>query len=118
MPSSHFLPCQSSVPEHHRKSCTLLMITGERSECTLDSIEYDLCMCGQEGVRENATIMYNTALGVIFGVKKYANELLKVVERKGIQVNYKTNLVEVDAVNRQAIFEVLEQDRQETFTVS
>lgn len=69
-------------------------------------------------MRDNSTIMYNTALGVIFGVKKYAAELLKVVERKGINVNFKRNLVEVDAVNRQAIFEVLEENRQETFPVS
>ena len=40
----------------------------------------------QHGVREGSTISYNTSLGVIFGVKKYAQRLLKVVERKGIQV--------------------------------
>lgn len=62
--------------------------------------------------------MYNTALGVIFGVKKYADELLKVVDRKGIQLNFKRNLIEVDAVNRQAIFEVLEENRTETFPAS
>lgn len=62
--------------------------------------------------------MYNTALGVIFGVKKYADELLKVVDRKEIQLNFKRNLIEVDAVNRQAIFEVLEENRTETFPVS
>lgn len=62
--------------------------------------------------------MYNTALGVIFGVKKYADELLKVVDRKGIQLNYKHKLVEVDAANKQAFFEVLEENRTETFSVS
>lgn len=61
--------------------------------------------------------MYNTALGVIFGVKKYADELLKVVDRKDIQVNFKRNLLEVDAVTKQAIFEVLEENRTETFPV-
>lgn len=69
-------------------------------------------------MRDDTTIMYNTALGVIFGVKKYADELLKVVDRKGIQLNFKRNLIEVDAVSRQAIFEVLEEDRTETFSVS
>lgn len=69
-------------------------------------------------MRSDAKILYNTALGVIFGVKKYADELLKVVERKDIHVNFKRNMVEVDAVNRQAIFEVLEEDRTETFPVS
>ena len=32
----------------------------------------------QNGVREKGKVIYNTALGVIFGVKKYAEELLKV----------------------------------------
>lgn len=69
-------------------------------------------------MRADTKIMYNTALGVIFGVKKYADELLKVVAKKDIQVNFKRNLVEVDAVNKQAIFEVLEEDKTETFPVS
>ena len=69
-------------------------------------------------MRSDTKILYNTALGVIFGVKKYADELLKVVERKDIQINFKRNMVEVDAVNRQAVFEVLEEDRTETFPVS
>ena len=72
----------------------------------------------QQGVRENANIIYNSALGVIFGVKKYADELLKVIDKKGIQVNFKRNLTEVDAVNKQAIFEVLEENRTEMFPVS
>ena len=67
-------------------------------------------------------IMYNSALGVIFGVKKYADELLKVIDRKDIEVNFKRSLIEVDAVNRQAIFTVLDPDEGEektqTFPVS
>ena len=62
--------------------------------------------------------MYNSALGVIFGVKKYADQLLKVIERKNITVNFKRNLVEIDSVNKQAIFEVLEENRMEMFPVS
>ena len=46
----------------------------------------------QGGVRDNATIMNNTALGVIFGVKKYAERLLEVVKKKDIQLNYKHKL--------------------------
>jgi len=72
----------------------------------------------QRGVREKLKIRYNTALGVIFGVKKYATELLKVVERKDIQINFKRSMVEVDAVNSTAIFDVLEEERQESYKVS
>lgn len=32
------------------------------------------------------TVLYNTALGVIFGVKKYAERLLKVVEKRFVSV--------------------------------
>ena len=62
--------------------------------------------------------MYNSALGVIFAVKKYAEQLLRVVDRKGIKLNFKRNLVEVDDVNKQAIFEVLEENRTESYPVS
>lgn len=72
----------------------------------------------QHGVRDRTDIMYNSALGVIFAVKKYAEQLLKVVDRKGIKLNFKRNLVEVDAVNKQAIFEVLEENRTESYPVS
>lgn len=72
----------------------------------------------QGGVRDNATIMYNTSLGVIFGVKKYAERLLEVVKKKGIQLNYKHKLVEVNVPSKEAVFEVLEEDRTVTFKVS
>ena len=38
----------------------------------------------QNGVRDKVTVLYNTALGVIFGVKKYAGRLLKVVEKRSV----------------------------------
>jgi sulfide:quinone oxidoreductase len=58
--------------------------------------------------------MYNSALGVIFGVKKYADALWKVVERKGIKVNLHRKLVEIDADRREAIFEVLDSESKPT----
>lgn len=62
--------------------------------------------------------MYNTSLGVIFGVKKYAERLLEVVKKKGIELNYKHKLVEVNVPSKEAVFEVLEEDRTVTFKVS
>ena len=59
--------------------------------------------------------MYNSALGVIFGVKKYADSLHKVVAERDIQLNFKRNLVEVK--EKEAVFEVLEEGRSETFQV-
>ncbi|CAO1317385.1 unnamed protein product [Diamesa hyperborea] len=59
-------------------------------------------------VRKNATIMYNTSLPVIFGVKHYADALWKVVEKRGINVNLRTNLVEILSNGKQAVFENLD----------
>lgn len=33
-------------------------------------------------MREKANIIFNSSLGVIFGVKKYANSLNKVIESR------------------------------------
>lgn len=60
----------------------------------------------KSGVRDQSTVMYNSALAVIFGVKKYAQSLWKVVERKGIQVNLHHNLLEVIPKEKKAIFMV------------
>lgn len=54
--------------------------------------------------RTNATVVYNTALPVIFGVKYFADALWKVVKERDIQVNLKTNLVEVNHEKNVAVF--------------
>jgi len=56
-------------------------------------------------VRKNTQIEYNTALGVIFGVPKYADILNGLCKTKNIQVNFKSKLVSVDGKNRVAVFE-------------
>ncbi|XP_060802733.1 sulfide:quinone oxidoreductase, mitochondrial [Amyelois transitella] len=58
----------------------------------------------KSGVRSKANMMYNTCLPVIFGVKKYADALLKVAQRKQIRVNYKTVLKGVTHDRREAVF--------------
>lgn len=68
--------------------------------------------------REGAKIFYNTALPVIFGVKHYADALWKVVEKRGINVNLRTNLVEVLPGGRQAVFENLDSQQKTTVDVS
>lgn len=54
--------------------------------------------------RQNAKIIYNTALPVLFAVKRYADALWIVVKERDIQVNLKTNLVEVQPEKNIAIF--------------
>ncbi|XP_052767901.1 sulfide:quinone oxidoreductase, mitochondrial-like [Mya arenaria] len=68
------------------------------------------------GVRDKATVMFNTSLGVIFGVKKYAASLMPIVERKGIQLNLRRNLVSVDHSKKTATFELLDSEKGEKIT--
>jgi hypothetical protein len=53
--------------------------------------------------------MYNTSLPVIFGVKKYADVLMELVERRNIALNTRHNLVEVKPDSREAVFDVLDE---------
>ena len=60
------------------------------------------------GKRDKANVTYNTSLPVIFGVKKYADALWKVVKKRDINVNLRTNLVEVMPEKNEAVFENLD----------
>lgn len=59
-------------------------------------------------------VVYNTALPVIFGVKKYADALWGVCKKRDIIVNVKTNLVKIDPARNEAVFEKLD-GSNETF---
>ncbi|UJR37096.1 hypothetical protein I4U23_029800 [Adineta vaga] len=63
----------------------------------------------KNNVRDKSTILYNTALPVIFGVKKYAAALMEIVKNKNIQLNTRLNLIEVRSETKEAIFENLDQ---------
>lgn len=60
------------------------------------------------GKRDKATFYYNTSLPVIFGVKHYADALWPVCKARDINVNLRTNLIEVIPEKKQAIFENLD----------
>lgn len=62
----------------------------------------------QSNKRKGAKIIYNTSLPVIFGVKHYADALWKLVEKRDIKVNLRTNLVEVVPDKNLAVFENLD----------
>ncbi|XP_063228797.1 sulfide:quinone oxidoreductase, mitochondrial isoform X2 [Bacillus rossius redtenbacheri] len=61
----------------------------------------------KRGKRQSAEVMYNTALPMLFGVKKYADALWQVARRKGVRVNVGRNLLEVKPDRRTAVFEDL-----------
>lgn len=58
-------------------------------------------------MRKNKHVIYNTALPVIFGVKKYADALWKVCKKRDIEVNTQMALVEIRTDQKEAVFENL-----------
>ncbi|CAI9583793.1 unnamed protein product [Staurois parvus] len=62
----------------------------------------------KNGRRSDANFFFNTSLGVIFGVKKYADALLEITKERDITVNYKHNLIEVRPEKQEAVFENLD----------
>lgn len=53
-------------------------------------------------------------MGVIFGVKKYADALWKIVEKRDINVNLRTNLIEIKSDKKEAIFQNLDKPEEKT----
>ncbi|KAK0395859.1 hypothetical protein QR680_001467 [Steinernema hermaphroditum] len=68
----------------------------------------------RHGKRAEATVMYNTTLGRIFGVEKYAHALSEIVKARNIQLNTRHNLVEVKPDTREAVFQLLDSEGKPT----
>ena len=60
------------------------------------------------GVRDRSKVIYAAAGPAIFGVKKYARTLSKVVERKQIETLFRHDLIEVRAAAREAVFKSMD----------
>lgn len=66
-------------------------------------------------LRSKTHISYNTCMPVIFGVKKYAAELVKVAKRKNIDVRYRTVLKAVRHDKKEAVFyNKLDDEKEDT----
>ncbi len=59
-------------------------------------------------VRERTRVVYCSAAAASFQVKKYADSMDKVIARKGIETNYRHNLIEIDGERREALFKHLD----------
>ncbi len=66
----------------------------------------------KRGVRDKSKITFASAGAAIFGVKKYADALSKVVVRKEIETRFKHDLVEVRPKSREAVFMHLEKKEE------
>jgi sulfide:quinone oxidoreductase len=68
----------------------------------------------RSGRRSQCEVSYATALPVIFGVKAYAELLVEIAARHGIDVRYQHKLVGVDGAAREAVFEVTQGEEKKT----
>ncbi|WP_239691180.1 MBL fold metallo-hydrolase [Geobacillus proteiniphilus] len=66
----------------------------------------------QSGVREHTNIIFASGLPNIFAVKRYADTLEQVIQRKNIETKYRVELVEIDGDTKKATFEHLFFDEQ------
>lgn len=64
----------------------------------------------KHGLGKSTYVEYCSAGGVIFGIKKYADQLMKMVNGYGIKLNFKHDLVKVDGANRTATFKVTDSE--------
>lgn len=65
------------------------------------------------GVREQSQVIFASANASIFAVKKYADALNRVIDRKGIVTKYRRNLIELRAASKEAVFLHLDSGEQE-----
>lgn len=69
----------------------------------------------KQGLRHKARIHFATAGERIFGVEKYKLALEKLVARRDIQMCTLHNLVEVDAANKKATFQIVGSQDKKTY---
>ena len=63
------------------------------------------------GIRSKCKVIFASAQKNIFSVKKYADSLEKVIERKNIQTLFEHNLVEIKPQTKEAFFQVLDSEK-------
>ena len=66
----------------------------------------------KSGVRKNSEVVFCSAAGAIFSVKKYTDTLNKVLKRKEIVTHFKHNLVALRPNTKEAVFKNLDTDEE------
>ena len=68
----------------------------------------------KQGVRDGSTMIFTNGGPKLFSVEKYAKTLYKVVERKGIDLRLRTELVEIRGGAKEAVFKNLDSGEMTT----
>ncbi|OKH11794.1 pyridine nucleotide-disulfide oxidoreductase [Fischerella major NIES-592] len=71
----------------------------------------------RQGVSKKTNVMFCSAVGAIFPVPAYAERLLKVVDRRHIQVKFKHNLKAIRAAAKEAVFDVTTDEGTQQVTI-
>jgi len=61
-------------------------------------------------------VIFNSSLGAIFAVKKYADALNQLIQERNIRTNFHHELIEVKPDTKEAIFRLLGQPEGATQT--
>lgn len=100
------------ITEHYLRKVSTYIYRGWSLVLSPGRIHVSMLL--QANKRDAAKVIYNTALPVIFGVKHYADALWKVVEKRNIEVNLKTELVEVIGDKNIAVFASVDDPKTRT----
>jgi sulfide:quinone oxidoreductase len=68
----------------------------------------------QAGIRNQTNIIFASGNASIFAVPKYAAALNRVIERKDIATKYQLDLISIDSVRKEAVFEHVVTKERET----
>jgi sulfide:quinone oxidoreductase len=69
----------------------------------------------RNGLQGKVKVDFSTAGKVIFGIKKYADQLNKVIRKYNIETNFRHDLVKINGATKQATFKVTGADGTESF---
>jgi sulfide:quinone oxidoreductase len=69
----------------------------------------------RNGLQGKVKVDFSTAGKVIFGIKKYADQLNKVIRKYNIETNFRHDLVKINGAAKQATFKVTATDGTESF---
>ncbi|MCB0569572.1 MAG: NAD(P)/FAD-dependent oxidoreductase [Phaeodactylibacter sp.] len=62
----------------------------------------------KKGVRNDSDILFITPGSVIFGVEPFASTLMKVVDRKGLQLRFFHKITKIDGENKRVFFDIVQ----------
>ncbi len=63
----------------------------------------------KQGVREQSEVLFITPGSVIFGVEPFKSTLMKVVDRKGLQLRFFHRIKKIDGENKRVYFDIVKE---------